>query len=41
MALAVEENEAPDPIHVGLLGTERVVFAADGVTNLVKELAGL
>jgi len=41
VTFAVEENEAPDPIHVGLLGAERGVFATDGVTNLVKELTGL
>jgi|GEM_PF-5340700 len=40
MAFVVEEDEALDPIHIGLFGAIRVVFAADGITDLVKELVG-
>jgi hypothetical protein len=37
MACAVEADEAADPVHVGLLGTQRVVACAYGVTNPIEE----
>ena len=42
MANIVKENVAFDPVGVGLLGTDGVVFEADGVANTSTKLsAGL
>ena len=35
--LLVVENEAPDPVDVGLLSAARMAFATDGVPHLVEE----
>ena len=40
MAFVVEEDVAFDPVNIGLLGADGVVFAPDGLTDLVKELLG-
>ena len=40
MALAVEQNVARDPIHVGLLGAIGLVFEPQHITNLVEEFFG-
>ena len=37
VALAVEEDVAPDPIRVGLLGAEAEVAQARDGTHLIKE----
>ncbi len=38
VAFVVEEDEALDPVDVGLLGADGVVLAADGVSNLIEQL---
>ena len=38
MALAVNEDEAFDPVNVALLSARGVVFEADAVANLRLEL---
>lgn len=40
MALVVEEDEAPDPVGIGLAGARRVVHQADGVIHLFEQLLG-
>jgi len=40
MALLVEEDVAFDPIHIGLFGTIRVMFCADGFADLVEQFFG-
>jgi hypothetical protein len=40
MPLVVEQDVAPDPGHIRVLGTDRVVFEAQGVTDLIEELFG-
>lgn len=40
VAFVVEEDEASDPGDVGLFGADRVVLAADGVSDLVEEFLG-
>src|SRR5262249_5822268 len=37
MPLAVEQDESPDPVHVGLLGADAVMQAPGRGTDLVKE----
>jgi hypothetical protein len=37
MALVVEQDEAPDPVDVGLLGPDRVVLEADRFAHLLRE----
>jgi hypothetical protein len=37
MALPVEQNKAPDPIGVGLFGSNAEVFTPDDATNLVEQ----
>ena len=37
MAVVVEENEAPDPVQVAILGAEGIVPEAYGVADLVEE----
>ena len=36
VALVVEEDEAFDPVDVGLFGADGVVLEADGLTNLIE-----
>ena len=36
VALVVEEDEAADPVDVGLFGADGVVFDPDGVTDLIE-----
>jgi hypothetical protein len=36
--IKVTEDEAFNPIHIGLLGADGVMFEADGLTNPVEEL---
>ena len=38
MALVVEEDEAFDPVDVGLAGARRVVHETDGVIHLFEQL---
>ena len=38
VALAVEQDEAPDPIDVGLLGADGVVLDANRVAHLIEQL---
>jgi hypothetical protein len=40
MTLVVEEDVAPDPIYISMLGTEGVVLGSEGVPHLVEELSG-
>ena len=40
MLLAVEQDVALDPVHIGWLGADAVVFQADFLANLVEQ-AGL
>jgi len=40
MALVVEQDGAADPVQVGVLSTEREVFEADGISDLVEEFLG-
>jgi hypothetical protein len=35
--LAMKQDVAPDPIHVGLLGADAVVLEADFCTNLIEQ----
>lgn len=36
----MEQDEAFDPLHIGLFGAIGVVFRADSVSNLVEQFAG-
>ncbi len=36
----MEQNEAFDPLDVGLFGAVGIVFTADGVGNLVEQFTG-
>ena len=36
MTFAMEKDEAPNPIHVSLLGSDRIVFYAQMPTNAVE-----
>ncbi len=38
MPLAVKQDVAPDPVHVGLLGADAVVLEADFCANLIEQL---
>jgi hypothetical protein len=40
MLLVVKEDEAFDPIEVGLFGTDRVVFGPPGVADLIEQFGG-
>jgi hypothetical protein len=35
--IKVTEDEAFNPIHIGLLGADGVMFEVDGLTHLVEE----
>ena len=37
MLLVVKENEAPDPAHVGALGTQAEMLDANDSSDLIKE----
>ena len=37
MSFVVEEDEAFDPVDVGFLGADGVVFEADGLTNSIEQ----
>jgi hypothetical protein len=37
MSLVMEEDEAFDPVHVGLFSPNAVVFEADSVPHLIEE----
>jgi len=37
MPLVVEEDEAADPIHIGVLGSHAVVADADRIPHLVEQ----
>jgi len=37
MALAVEEDESPNPAHICLFGSQAVVLRAEGDADQVKE----
>jgi hypothetical protein len=40
MALGVEQDEARDPIHIGLLGAVGIVLEAQRVANLIEQFLG-
>jgi len=40
MTLVVKEDEAADPVHVGLFGANGIVFEVDSVAHLVEEFLG-
>lgn len=40
VALVMKEDEALDPMDVGLLGARGVVLAANGLADLVEQLLG-
>jgi hypothetical protein len=40
MPFVVEQDKTPDPVHIRVLGTDGVVFAVQGVTDLIEELFG-
>jgi len=37
--LLVKKNESLDPIHVGLLGPDRVMFQPDRIANAIEQFA--
>jgi hypothetical protein len=39
--LVVEQDEAPDPVKVGLLGAQGIVLASEGLLDLAEERRGL
>jgi len=40
VALVVKEDEAFDPVDVGLFGADGVLFFSDGVADLVEQFFG-
>lgn len=40
VAFAMEQDKAPDPVHVGVFGADGVVFKAQGIADLVEKFLG-
>jgi hypothetical protein len=40
VTFVVEENEAANPLNIGFFGAVEVVFEANVIAHLVKELSG-
>jgi hypothetical protein len=41
VALAVKQDEAPDPLHICLLGTDAVVPKPDHLAHLIEQARGI
>ena len=40
MEFIMEEDVAPDPVHVGLFGADGIVLELDGIAHLIQEFLG-
>jgi hypothetical protein len=40
MALAMKEDEPPDPVDISIFGADGIVFEADGIAHPIQELFG-